>query len=83
MDDLFQLTPQTDEQYQAGALLSYDTKIHIKNLMVAIARAKLTLVPESLSPEGKETYWQQAAYLRGQFDILETLLRTSDELSQP
>lgn len=60
-----------------GAHLNSLQKAVIQNERVAIIKQLAFLSPSSMNEEGKETYWQQEAYLRGQLDILSNLLDKS------
>lgn len=61
-----------------GCLLNPHQRARIQNMRLETIEQKLSLAPSSLTPDGKESYWQQEAYLRGQLDILTNLLGAAD-----
>lgn len=72
------VTYQLEEGEEAnGAHLNHLQKAVIQNERVAIIRQLAFLTPSTLTEDGKESYWQQEAYLRGQCDILTHLLEKS------
>jgi hypothetical protein len=69
----------------SGSHLNYLQRAVIQNMRVDIMEQKASLTPTTLSEEGKESYWQQEAYLRGQLDILTHLIAKAEaiESTQP
>ncbi len=78
--DLITYTLEDGEQ-EAGSALNYLQRAVIQNRRVEVSAQLLSLTPSTMSEEGKETYWQQEAYLRGQLDILTHLIALSDAVS--
>lgn len=74
----YTLYDMTEEQALAGSVLSFEQRAVIQNRRMETIAQKLSLRPESLTQDGKESYWQQEAYLRGQLDILTYILEMSD-----
>lgn len=60
-----------------GSQLNYLQAAIIQNQRVNIMQDLVNLKPDDMSSNGKETYWQREAYLRGQLDILTHLIDTS------
>ena len=56
-------------------------RAHLQNQLVDVIEQKLAL-SATLTPEGKESYWQQEAYLRGQIDFINYLLECSDRVEE-
>ena len=54
-------------------------KAKLKNLLVDAIEQRVGLTPSDMSAAGKESYWQQEAYLRGQIDFINYLLAASEE----
>lgn len=73
----------TKDEVTAGCHLDYLQRGVIQNQRVEIIEQLASLTPSTMSEEGKETYWQQEAYLRGQLDILTHLIAKADALVQP
>ena len=69
----------TAETIQMAHRLTHEQTALLQNLRMETVEQKLNLSPQ-LSEEGKETYWQQEAYLRGQLSILDFLLEASAQL---
>ena len=67
----------TEDEVAAGAVLNSLQKAALQNEKVELIRQLASLTPDSMSAEGKESYWQQEAYLRGQLDIYTHLLEKS------
>lgn len=67
----------TEDEVAAGAVLNSLQKAVLQNEKVELIRQLASLTPDSMSAEGKESYWQQEAYLRGQLDIYTHLLEKS------
>ena len=61
-----------------GTTLSPAQRARIQNLKMEIVEQKLQLAPTSLTADGKESYWQQEAYFRGQLELCTYLLTASD-----
>lgn len=72
----------SESEFLEGCLLSYAQRARIQNLRMETVRQKLALTSPSLTPDGKESYWQQEAYLRGQLDIIDTLLAGADAAAE-
>jgi hypothetical protein len=66
-----------DDEFLEACLLSPVQRAYIQNLRMETIEQKLTLTA-TLTPEGKEAYWQEEAFLRGQLSILDTLLAGAD-----
>lgn len=64
----------SEEEVNLGHLLTHYNVGVIQNRRVEIVQQLASLTPSTMSAEGKETYWQQEAYLRGQLDILSHLI---------
>jgi len=73
----FQTYALDEHEQLSGAVLSPVQRAVIQNMRVEIITQKLSLTAV-LTPEGKESYWQEEAYLRGQLQIIDHLLETSD-----
>ena len=71
----------SEQEETESAILSPTQRARVQNLRVETLEQKLSLAPSSLTPDSKESYWQQEAYLRGQLDILSHLL-AADEAAQ-
>ena len=67
-----------ESEYLEGCLLSQTQRARIQNLRMETIEQKLNLTPSDLTAASKESYWQQEAYLRGQLDVLTTLLVGAD-----
>ena len=67
-----------ESEYLEGCLLSQTQRARIQNLRMETIEQKLNLTPSDLTAASKESYWQQEAYLRGQLDVLTTLLAGAD-----
>lgn len=82
------MTPATNSLYSTyqlsetelieGTILSFFQQAVLQNMRMLTIEQKLSLTPASLTEDGKESYWQQEAYLRGQLDILTHLLQASE-----
>lgn len=68
----------TDIEQLQASVLDPLKRMYLQNKLVEVIEQKLTLSPTDLTPAGKESYWQQEAYLRGQYDLLHWLLDSSD-----
>ena len=68
----------TNDDLIQGSILSHLQRAVIQNLKMETVEQKLSLTPNGLTADQKESYWQQEAYLRGQLDILTYILETSD-----
>lgn len=77
----------TEEEELQAAVLDPLKAMYLRNKLLEVIEQKLTLAPTDLTPAGKESYWQQEAYLRGQFDVIHWLLDSStaaiEALSNP
>ena len=60
-----------------GLQLSYLQQGVIQNERVKTIERLASLTPQSMDQEGKDAYWQQQAYLRGQADTFKWLLDAS------
>ena len=67
-----------ESEHLEGCLLSQTQRARIQNLRMETIEQKLNLTPSDLTAASKESYWQQEAYLRGQLDVLTTLLVGAD-----
>ena len=67
-----------ESEYLEVCLLSQTLRARIQNLRMETIEQKLNLTPSDLTAASKESYWQQEAYLRGQLDVLTTLLVGAD-----
>lgn len=67
-----------EEELRSGCHLNYLQRAVIQNQRVEIMQSLTSLTPSTMSEEGKETYWQQEAYLRGQLDILTHLIAKAE-----
>ena len=67
-----------ESEYLEGCLLSQTQRARIQNLRMETIEQKLNLTPSDLTAASKESYWQQEAYLRGQLDVLTTILVGAD-----
>lgn len=67
----------TDEEYVRASLLTPEQRARIQNHRMEVIEHKLQLTASDLTESGKQSYWQQEAYLRGQLDILTHLLDAS------
>lgn len=65
-----------------GMILNHLQKGVLQNRKVEVMEQLVGLTPTSMTEDGKETYWQQEAYLRGQLDILTHLLTASESVEQ-
>ena len=72
----------TEDEVAAGAVLNSLQKAVLQNEKVELIRQLASLTPDSMSAEGKESYWQQEAYLRGQADILTHQLAKANAVSE-
>lgn len=70
-----------EEELLIGSQLNYLQRAVIQNQRVEVGAQLIALTPSTMSEEGKETYWQQEAYLRGQLSILSYLIDKSDTLA--
>lgn len=70
----YELTPSEQEN---GCVLNYLQRGVIQNQRVEVMEQLVGLTPGNMNQDGKESYWQQEAYLRGQLDILTHLLERS------
>lgn len=68
----------SEKEFVECQYLTPSQRAKLQNDRIAIIEQKLALTPNSMSAADKESYWQQEAYLRGQLDILTTLLAASD-----
>jgi hypothetical protein len=71
-----------EQELLSGCALNYLQRAVIQNMRVEIMQQLVSLTPSTMSQEGKETYWQQEAYLRGQLDILTNLISKADAVSE-
>lgn len=67
----------TDHEHENGCVLNYLQRGVIQNQRVEVMEQLVGLTPSVMTQDGKESYWQQEAYLRGQLDILTHLLERS------
>lgn len=67
----------TEDEFVAGSTLNYLQVGVIQNRRMEITEQLVQLKPHRLNDEGKESYWQEEAYLRGQLDILTHLITAS------
>lgn len=72
----------SERDYIEGCLLNTMQRARIQNLRMEIVEQKLILTPSSLSAADKESYWQQEAYLRGQLELIDTLLAGAQVASE-
>lgn len=68
----------TEEEQLQGALLTSAQQAVLQNERVNILKQLAYLTPSTMSEEGKESYWQQEAYLRGQLDFITHTLDKAD-----
>lgn len=59
-------------------MFSFETRAFLQNLKMETVEQKLQLTASDLTEAGKESYWQQEAYLRGQLDIINHLAMMAD-----
>jgi hypothetical protein len=71
-----------EQELLSGCALNYLQRAVIQNMRVEIMQQLVSLTPSTMSQEGKETYWQQEAYLRGQLDILTNLISKADVVAE-
>lgn len=71
-----------ESEILSGTVLNYLQKGVLQNRKVEVMEQLVGLTPTSMTEDGKETYWQQEAYLRGQLDILTHLLTASESVEQ-
>lgn len=67
----------TEDEQLNGQILNHLQKAVIQNQKVSVMAQLVQLSPERMDENGKESYWQQEAYLRGQLDIYTHLLTVS------
>lgn len=67
----------TDQEFIAGSTFNYLQSAIIQNRRIDVTEQLVQLKPNRMNDEGKESYWQEEAYLRGQLDILTHLLTAS------
>lgn len=72
----------TEEDTLRAAMFTPEHRALLQNLKMETVEQKLQLTAPDLTEAGKETYWQQEAYLRGQLDILDHLITMADIASQ-
>lgn len=72
----------SENEILSGTVLNYLQKGVLQNRKVEVMEQLVGLTPTSMTEDGKETYWQQEAYLRGQLDILTHLLTASESVEQ-
>lgn len=85
-----QINPNSDtvtytlsaEEEQGGVLLNHLQRAVLQNTRVEIINQLAFLSPDNLSTEGKESFWQQEAYLRGQLAIITNLMDKSTAVEQ-
>ena len=61
----------------SGCHLNYLQRAVLQNMRVEIMQEIVSLTPDSMSAENKESYWQRKAYLDGQLSILTLLIEKS------
>lgn len=61
----------TDEEYQLGATLSEEQKVVLHNRRAAVIEAKTQLL---FDPNDVQKFVQDEAYLKGQLDLLTSIL---------
>ena len=67
----------TDQEQLNGMVINHLQRAVMQNQRVEIISQLVSLTPQNMEVSGKETYWQQEAYLRGQLDILTHILERS------
>lgn len=72
--DIYATFELSERDYIEGCLLNPVQRARIQNLRMEVVEQKLALTPSSLTAADKESYWQQEAYLRGQLELIDTLL---------
>lgn len=68
----------TDDEISQGVVLNPTQRAYLQNKLVEIVEQKIALTPTDMSAANKESYWQQEAYLRGQYDFIRWLFAASD-----
>lgn len=67
------------EEELEGYFLNYLQQAVIQNLKMQSVAQRLSLTAADLTEAGKESYWQQEAYLRGQIDAYTHLQQSHAE----
>lgn len=65
----------TEEEALRGAVFSYEQKRNLHNQRALVAEEKLRL---SFDPSNPQDFMQQEAYKRGQLELLDYLIESSD-----